>query len=523
MLVYLNSKNIKPNLVKCMTTLFRKRIQCFNGLPSNIHSNRCENRSMKLTINTSFTEQASSQSLFVLVNAADIQTTYAIADLGSLVNAAQFKASVAETLPLIGQIAQSPSAALIGLGQVAELKVAQLAKIAQAIIKAAQKKFSNITVDINALPVEQHYLFALALTQAAYGFDEFKSKKNEFVLNDIQLIATSSDLTTEQLTLIEAIEQGQNLARDLANRPGNICFPEYLADQALALGAEFPDLLKVNVLDEQQIADLGMYSFLAVSKGSERPGRIITMEYTGATSDAPVVLVGKGITFDTGGISLKPGAGMDEMKYDMGGAASVLGTIRALCESKLPIHVVGTIAAAENMPSGRATRPGDIVTSMSGQTIEILNTDAEGRLVLCDALTYIKRFNPAVVIDIATLTGACVVALGSVLTGMFTPDDELAAELEQAGHKSFDRVWRMPVLDDYQEQLDSPFADIANIGGPKAGAVTAACFLQRFTREYRWAHLDVAGTAWTSGANKGATGRPVPLLVQFLANRVTNG
>ena len=239
---------------------------------------------------------------------------------------------------------------------------------------------------------------------------------------------------------------------------------------------------------------------------------------------APVVLVGKGVTFDTGGISLKPGLGMDEMKFDMCGAASVLGTIRALCEARLPIHVVGAIAAAENMPSGKATRPGDIVTTMSGQTVEILNTDAEGRLVLCDTLTYIKRFNPAVVIDIATLTGACVVALGKVLSGLFSPDDTLAAELQQAGEQSFDRVWRMPVIDDYQELLDSPFADIANIGGPHGGAITAACFLERFTRDYRWAHLDVAGTAWLSGSAKGATGRPVPLLMQFLANRVsTNG
>jgi leucyl aminopeptidase len=268
----------------------------------------------------------------------------------------------------------------------------------------------------------------------------------------------------------------------------------------------------------------------------ERPGggriywvkapKLIVAHYRGAPTKkggkknkGPLVLVGKGITFDSGGISLKPGEGMDEMKFDMCGAASVLGTLRALCEAKLPIHVVGAIAAAENMPSGHATRPGDIVASMSGQTVEILNTDAEGRLVLCDALTYIKRFNPALVIDIATLTGACVVALGSVLTGLFTPDDELAAELAAAGQTAFDRVWRMPVIDDYQEQLDSPLADIANIGGPKAGAVTAACFLQRFTRDYRWAHLDIAGTAWNSGAQKGATGRPVPLLMQFLASR----
>ncbi|MFI9457549.1 leucyl aminopeptidase [Acinetobacter sp. NPDC052428] len=482
---------------------------------------------MKLTINTSFPENGSSQSLLILVDSEQLQnttSTYQINNLDRLIEASQFKAALAESLSLIGQVSQSSHAALIGLGKVAELQPAKLAKIAQTIIQATQKKFKQISVDLTQLPQELHYLFALALTQASYGYDEYKSKKNEFVLEQIDLIATHSVLTTEQLQLVQAVQSGQNLARDLGNRPGNICFPEYLAEQAMALAAEYPDLLKVTVLDEQQMADLGMGAFLAVSKGSERPGRIISMEYQSERSEAPVVLVGKGITFDTGGISLKPGAGMDEMKYDMCGAASVLGTMRALCEARLPLHVVGTIAAAENMPSGKATRPGDIVTTMSGQTVEILNTDAEGRLVLCDTLTYVKRFNPALVIDIATLTGACVVALGSVLTGLFTPDDKLAAELEAAGQHSFDRVWRMPVLEDYQEQLDSPFADIGNIGGPKAGSVTAACFLQRFTREYRWAHLDVAGTAWNSGTNKGATGRPVPLLMQFLANRVqSNG
>ncbi|MDH5820293.1 leucyl aminopeptidase [Acinetobacter pseudolwoffii] len=482
---------------------------------------------MKLTINTSFPENGSSQSLLILVDSEQLQnttSTYQINNLDRLIEASQFKAALAESLSLIGQVSQSSHAALIGLGKVAELQPAKLAKIAQTIIQATQKKFKQISVDLTQLPQELHYLFALALTQASYGYDEYKSKKNEFVLEQIDLIATHSVLTTEQLQLVQAVQSGQNLARDLGNRPGNICFPEYLADQAIALAAEYPDLLKVTVLDEQQMVDLGMGAFLAVSQGSERPGRIISIEYQSERSEAPVVLVGKGITFDTGGISLKPGAGMDEMKYDMCGAASVLGTMRALCESRLALHVVGTIAAAENMPSGKATRPGDIVTTMSGQTVEILNTDAEGRLVLCDTLTYVKRFNPALVIDIATLTGACVVALGSVLTGLFTPDDKLAAELETAGQHSFDRVWRMPVIDDYQEQLDSPFADIGNIGGPKAGSVTAACFLQRFTREYRWAHLDVAGTAWNSGANKGATGRPVPLLMQFLANRVqTNG
>lgn len=481
---------------------------------------------MKLNMNTSFTQNTSSQSLLILVDSEQVQqaaATYSITDLAKLTEATQFKASLNETLPLIAQINAAPNSALVGVGKASELNPNKLAKIAQTIIKATQKKFAQISIDISALPSELHYLFVLSLTQAAYGFDEFKSKKNDFVLNDINLIAKDSPLNAEQLRLIEAIELGQNYARDLGNRPGNICFPEYLADQAQALADEFPDLIKVTVLDEQQMADLGMGAFLAVSKGSDRPGRIISIEYQAERSEAPVVLVGKGITFDTGGISLKPGAGMDEMKYDMCGAASVLGTMRALCQAKLPIHVVGTIAAAENMPSGGATRPGDIVTTMSGQTVEILNTDAEGRLVLCDTLTYVKRFNPAIVIDIATLTGACVVALGSVLTGMFTPDDELAQELESAGKTAFDRVWRMPVIDDYQEQLDSPFADIANIGGPKAGSVTAACFLQRFTRDYRWAHLDIAGSAWNSGANKGATGRPVPLLMQLIANRVNHG
>lgn len=482
---------------------------------------------MKLSINQSFQVNASNQSLLILVDSEQAQhakKTYQFNNLESIIESMQFKATLCDTLPLIGQSPICTHSVLIGIGQVTELKAAKLSKIAQTIIKASQKKFKQISVDISALPQELHYLFVLSLTQATYSFDEYKSKKNEFILEQIDIVAANSPLNQQQLTLIEAIQSGQDFARDLGNRPGNVCFPEYLADQALALAAEYPNLLKANVLDEQQMADLGMGAFLAVSKGSDRPGRIITIEYQGNREEPPVVLVGKGVTFDTGGISLKPGLGMDEMKYDMCGAASVLGTIRALCEAELPIHVVGAIAAAENMPSGGATRPGDIVTTMSGQTVEILNTDAEGRLVLCDTLTYVKRFNPALVIDIATLTGACVVALGSVLTGLFTPDDELAAEINTAGQNSFDRVWRMPVLEDYQEQLDSPFADIANIGGPKAGSVTAACFLERFTRDYRWAHLDVAGTAWTSGANKGATGRPVPLLMQFLANRVqSNG
>ncbi|MBJ9986455.1 leucyl aminopeptidase [Acinetobacter sp. S40] len=478
---------------------------------------------MKYTINSSLPQNTASESLVILIDNTNIQNaekTYQINELEKLFEQTHYKANFNESLPLIGKLAANPNTTLFGLGNANELKTAKIAKLAQGIIKAAQTKFKQIHIDISALPVELHYIFALSLSQATYGFDEFKSKKNEFILETVNLISTQSSLDTQQLQLIEALQSGQALARDLGNRPGNICFPEYLADQAKALAHEFPDLLKVTVLDEQQMADLGMNAFLAVSKGSARPGRMITLEYNAKLDQAPVVLVGKGVTFDTGGISIKPAQTMDEMKFDMCGAASVLGTIRTLCEARLPIHVVGAIAAAENMPSAQATRPGDIVTTMSGQTVEILNTDAEGRLVLCDTLTYIQRFNPELVIDIATLTGACVVALGKVLSGLFSPDDELANELLQAGEQSFDRVWRMPVSDDYQELLDSPFADIANIGGPYGGAITAACFLQRFTRDYRWAHLDVAGTAWLSGPNKGSTGRPVPLLVQFLANRV---
>lgn len=482
---------------------------------------------MKFTLHSSLPQQNAFEYLTILSTSADlknIENQYKINKLDEIIKHTQYKNGFNESLPLIGQTAHFAYATLLGLGDANELKSTKLAKLATTIVKATHTKFKQIHIDISALPAELHYNFALSLAQASYHFDEFKSKKTEAILQEIHLITEHTPLDEAQITLIEAIHSGQSLARDLGNRPGNICFPEYLADQAKALADEFPDLLKLTVLNEQKMADLGMNAFLAVSKGSERPGRIITLEYNAQIEQAPVVLVGKGVTFDTGGISIKPAQTMDEMKFDMCGAASVLGTIRTLCEARLPIHVVGAIAAAENMPSGKATCPGDIVTTMSGQTVEILNTDAEGRLVLCDTLTYIKRFNPALVIDIATLTGACVVALGKVLSGLFSSDDELAQALMQAGEQSLDRVWRMPVIDDYQELLDSPFADIANIGGPYGGAITAACFLQRFTRDYRWAHLDVAGTAWISGTNKGATGRPVPLLAQFLANRLkTNG
>ena len=316
------------------------------------------------------------------------------------------------------------------------------------------------------------------------------------------------------------------LTRTLGNLPGNICTPTYLGETAKKLAREFKSI-KVEVLDKKQVEALGMGSFLSVARGSEEALRFIVLRHAGKAAakkgakaaQGPIVLVGKGITFDAGGISLKPAATMDEMKYDMCGAASVLGSFRALAELELPLDVVGLIPACENLPSGTANKPGDVVTSMAGLTIEILNTDAEGRLVLCDALTYAERFKPSTVIDIATLTGACVVALGHVNTGLFTKDDALSDALTAAGRQSLDTAWRMPMDDAYQEQLKSNFADLANIGGPPAGAVTAACFLSRFTKSYRWAHLDIAGTAWKSGKDKGATGRPVPLLMQFLLDQ----
>ena len=316
----------------------------------------------------------------------------------------------------------------------------------------------------------------------------------------------------------QAIAAGVQLARELGNRPGNHCTPTALADQAKKLGRDHA--LKVEVLDGKAIDKLGMGAFAAVAQGSAQPPRFIVVRYQGAAkSQAPIVLVGKGITFDSGGISIKPAGEMDEMKFDMGGAASVLGTLRAVAELAPKVNVVGLIAACENLPSGSALKPGDVITSLSGQTIEVLNTDAEGRLVLCDALTYAERFDPAVVVDMATLTGACVVALGHHNSGLFTADDELAGDLLAAGRDALDPCWRMPLEDEYDEALKSNFADMANVGPRAGGAITAAMFLRRFTGKYRWAHLDIAGTAWKSGAAKGGTGRPVPLLTHFVLSQ----
>ena len=366
-------------------------------------------------------------------------------------------------------------------------------------------------------------LAARLFTTASYRY-RAADNGNTHQLRQLNLLAgrTQVNACTKGLELGRIIGAAMNSARRLGDLPGNICTPSHLADHARALAKRHPEL-KVQVLGEPRLKQLKMGALLSVTAGTEQPACLIALEYRGGPArQAPVVLVGKGVTFDSGGISLKPGAKMDEMKYDMCGAASVLGVMEAAAAAALPISVVGLIPAVENLPSGKATKPGDVVTSMSGKTIEILNTDAEGRLILCDALTYAARYKPAVVIDIATLTGACVVALGKQASGLFSNDDALAEALLAAGTAAADRAWRLPLWQEYDEQLKSNFADMANVGGPEAGSVTAACFLARFTKDYTWAHLDIAGTAWNSSP-KGATGRPVPLLMEYLLGRLGTG
>lgn len=359
-------------------------------------------------------------------------------------------------------------------------------------------------------------LLARAAHVASYRYRTTKASNKAALLKKITLVGDASAPTKAGFAEGDAIGLGINTARELGNLPGNICTPKYLANFAKELG-DGCEQLSVEILGEKQMKKLGMGSLLSVSRGSDEEAKLIVMQYrNGSDKTAPHVLVGKGITFDTGGISIKPGPAMDEMKFDMCGAASVLGTMHALVSMQAKVNVIGIIAAAENMPSGSATKPGDVVTSMSGLTIEVLNTDAEGRLVLCDALTYAERFKPKSVVDIATLTGACVIALGNHASGLFSNDDALAQSLLSCGERALDRAWHMPMWDEYQKSLDSNFADIANIGGREAGSITAACFLSRFTKAYPWAHLDIAGSAWISGAKKGATGRPVSLLVEYV-------
>ncbi len=416
---------------------------------------------------------------------------------------------------------------LVGLGKKADLNTKKFASIAGGVAAALKKHALADALDtLVNLPVKGTDTAGLgrqlaqSLANSTYRYNHTKSSKGKpaaLKKFDVYLSDTAQRAALKKaLENGNAVATGMALARELGNLPGNICTPSYLGDQAMLLAKRHKGL-KTKILTEAQMRRLGMGSLLSVGNGSDQESRLIVMEYKGTTANTkPNVIVGKGITFDSGGISLKPGAGMDEMKFDMCGAASVLGTMAALCALKPKINVVAIVASAENMPSGRATKPGDIVTSMSGKTIEVLNTDAEGRLVLCDALTYAERFKPKSVIDIATLTGACIVALGSVASGLMSNNDALAEKLLSLGQQVNDPVWRLPIWDDYQKQLDSNFADIANIGGPKAGTITAGCFLSRFTEKYPWAHIDIAGTAWLQGKDKGATGRPVPLLVEYL-------
>jgi leucyl aminopeptidase len=418
---------------------------------------------------------------------------------------------------------------LVGCGGGAELTPADFRKAmlaAGTALKSPPLRNAALAIDgfsVTDYDTYQKVRVALALLSGQlYRFDAPKrpDDTNSSRLERVVVVADARGRTRAATAIrhAQALDSGLRLTRDLGNQPPNVCNPSYLAREARKLARQ--DKMRSRVVDQRELAALGMGAFTAVAQGSDTPAKLIIVEYRGAAAKtAPLVLVGKGITFDSGGISLKPGAGMDEMKFDMCGAAAVLGTLAAAAEARLPINLVALLAAAENMPSGRATRPGDVIQSLSGQTVEILNTDAEGRLVLCDTLTYAERYKPAVVIDVATLTGACMVALGAHASGLFTNNDALARELLAAGEFIWDRAWQLPLWDDYQQSLKSNFADMANVGGRDGGAIIAACFLSRFAKKFDWAHLDIAATAWNSGPTKGATGRPVALLFQYLLDR----
>jgi leucyl aminopeptidase len=426
-------------------------------------------------------------------------------------------------------ITQDGQHVLIGLGKADELNAAKFKGAIKTVLnKLNERDITEFAIGISDFATKGNFeesdfcqLLAQALHEGLYQYSETKSApKAPIKLDRVSVVASSknSEATLERsLKIGQALGEGETLCKQLSDLPGNVCTPTYLAKQAEKLGKQYE--IDTTILDEAKMKKLKMGSLLSVSRGSREPAKLIVMEYmAGKKDDKPIVLVGKGLTFDAGGISIKPSAAMDEMKYDMCGGATVFGVMRALGELKVPVNVVGVVPSSENLPDGDANKPGDIVTSMQGTTIEILNTDAEGRLILCDALTYSAKFDPEVVVDIATLTGACTVALGQHASGLFSNDDALADQLLAAGERASDRAWRLPIWDEYQQQLKSNFADVANIGGRFAGAVTAACFLERFCKDYRWAHLDIAGTAWKSGGAKGATGRPVAMLLDFVLN-----
>jgi leucyl aminopeptidase len=449
--------------------------------------------------------------------------------LSKLINQGDFAGKIGQTLLLFAlPEIKAERVLLMGCGEKSKLRAKELRQSWSSAVTVLQECGATDAVACllelkskNDDTAQWARLITETAEHASYRYDQTKSKKKapQHPLGRVAFLLEqrSQQSAAEQgVHWGQAIAKGVSLARDLANLPGNICTPTYLADTAHKMAKEYKRL-SAKILDQADMEKLGMGALLAVARGSQQPPKLIILEYKGTSNkQQPIVLIGKGVTFDSGGISIKPADRMDEMKYDMSGGASVLGSLRACAELELPLNVVVIIPCSENLPDGNANKPGDIITSLSGQTIEVLNTDAEGRLILCDALTYSKRYNPKVVIDVATLTGACVIALGAHASGLLSNDQALADSLLAAGQTSGDRAWQLPLWEDYQQQLKSNFADIANIGGREAGAITGACFLARFAEEFCWAHLDIAGTAWLSGKDKGATGRPVPLLTQYL-------
>lgn len=467
----------------------------------------------------------------VLTDAAKRLDEKSGAAITRLLDAGDVTGKIGSTQVLFGlNEVKTPRVLIVGLGDQKKFDAARFNRAnteAAKVLKGLPLKNAiSYLTDVDVSTKDEAWkvrIAAVATDTAAYKYTATFKPREKSKTPEFESIAFfASDKAKPSLATANAIVNGVRFARELGNLPPNICNPQYIADQAKKL-AEHHESVTCEILEEADMRKLGMGALLGVSQGSANEPKFIILRYTGAgEKEKPVALVGKGITFDTGGISIKPSAGMEEMKFDMCGAAGVLGAFVSAVELKLTLNLICIVPAVENMPGSNAQRPSDVVTTMSGQTVEVLNTDAEGRLILCDALTYVQKFNPQIIIDAATLTGACVVALGKHASGLMTKDDALANDLIAAGETSLDRAWRLPLWDDYQSQLDTGYADIANIGGKYAGAITAGCFLARFTEGYRWAHLDIAGSAWDEGRKGSATGRPVPMLVEYLT-KVANG
>ena len=435
----------------------------------------------------------------------------------------RFEPKLANTL-MLGNVEgyKSRRVLVVGLGELPLTKKNFIKALKSLSSAMSNSKVKNVVIpSVEVEDADESWIqisIARVLKNESYKVNKVgvKEEKSDILLEAVNIYSKNNGASEIQKGV--AIANGMALTRELGDLPPNICTPNYIADTAKSIAKTYG--LECEILEESDMESLGMHSLLSVSKGSSQPGKLISLKYSNAGNDAPIVLVGKGVTFDSGGISLKPGSGMDEMKYDMCGAASVLGTMSAIAEMNLKVNLIVVVPAVENMPAHNASKPGDVVKSMSGQTIEILNTDAEGRLILCDALTYCEKYKPKTVIDIATLTGAVIIALGKHHSGVMSNDQDLADALKISGESAQDTVWQLPLDEEYDDQLKSNFADMANIGGREAGTVTAGCFLARYTKKYSWAHIDIAGTAWLGGSKKGATGRPVPLLTQYIMDQV---